>query len=47
MNFQKGWYKDSAFFISDFYFPATKTTIELDGSSHSLKKQQIQDKSNE
>lgn len=43
MNFQKGWYKDDAFFISDFYFPETRTTIELDGKSHDKKKQKEQD----
>lgn len=43
MNFQKGWYKDSAFFISDFYFPESNTTIELDGKSHNKKKQKEQD----
>lgn len=46
-NFQKGWYKNEAFYISDFYFPGSKTTIELDGDSH-LKFMQIkQDKRKE
>lgn len=36
VKFQKGWYKDQAFFISDFYFPSTKTTIELDGKHHEI-----------
>jgi very-short-patch-repair endonuclease len=43
MQFQKGWYKDKAFFISDFYFPASSTTIELDGASHKEPTQIIQD----
>jgi len=43
MNFQKGWYKDEAFFISDFYFHESNTTIELDGKSHNKKKQKEQD----
>ncbi len=43
VNFQKGWYKDEAFFISDFYFPEALMTIELDGTSHLSLKQQKQD----
>lgn len=43
VSFQKGWYKDEAFYISDFYFPETKATIELDGSSHDRLCQKIQD----
>lgn len=42
--FQKGWYKDQAFFISDFYFPATKKTIEIDGSQHNTAEQSKRDK---
>lgn len=42
--FQKGWYKDQAFFISDFYFPATKKTIEIDGSQHNTSDQKKRDK---
>lgn len=47
VNFQKGWYKDDAFYISDFYFPQTKCTVELDGTSHDKKSQQIQDQRKE
>lgn len=42
--FQKGWYKDQAFFISDFYFPVTKKTIEIDGSQHNTTDQSKRDK---
>lgn len=38
VKFQKGWYEQEAFFISDFYFPASKTTIELDGIQHAVKR---------
>lgn len=34
-KFQKGWYEDEAFYISDFYFPRSKMTVELDGMQHS------------
>lgn len=34
MKFQKGWYEGPAFYISDFYFPRTRITIELDGMQH-------------
>lgn len=41
--FQKGWYEGDAFYISDFYFPITKCTVELDGRSHEKRKQKVQD----
>lgn len=41
--FQKGWYSEKVFYISDFYFPATKCTIELDGQSHNKPGQKLQD----
>lgn len=43
VRFQRGWYQGEAFFISDFYFPATKTTIELDGRHHEKVAQRSKD----
>lgn len=37
-SFRKDGMKDEAFYISDFYFPSSKTTIELDGIQHALKR---------
>ena len=45
MKFQKGWYEGEGFYISDFYFPSSKVTIELDGRSHELRTQKLQDQS--
>lgn len=32
--FQKEWIEEGGFYISDFYFPSIKLTIELDGLYH-------------
>lgn len=42
-EFQKQWIQDEAFFISDFYFPASNYTIELDGGYHNTKLQKRKD----
>lgn len=41
--FQKQWIEGEAFFISDFYFPDSNYTIELDGNQHSKSLQKAKD----
>lgn len=46
-TFQKGWYAGDGFYISDFYFPQTYSTVEIDGGYHSSEEQKIRDKRKE
>jgi len=41
--FQKPWISSTKFYFSDFYFPLSKITVELDGLSHYHPLQQKQD----
>jgi len=42
--FQKEWIQEGGFYISDFYFPEIKLTIELDGKQHQEEDQKKRDK---
>ena len=43
-QFQKGFISGCNFAITDFYFPAIKTVVEIDGGYHCTPKQQNRDR---
>jgi very-short-patch-repair endonuclease len=46
-DFQKSWYAGVGFYISDFYFPKTYSTIEIDGGYHDTVERQEKDRKKE